>query len=120
MRQSILLAGRIDMSKQKLDRRGWQRLVAAYEASSATQTEFARRRGVSVSALQHWLYRLRQERATTKASVQFVQVEQCNTAMRCSRVEVELPSGIVIRLAEDASGVEIADVVRHVQSFAQC
>lgn len=108
------------MSKQKLDRRGWQRLITAYEASAATQVEFAKRRGVSVSALQHWLYRFRHERGTTKASVQFVEVEHSATAQRCSRVEVELPSGIIIRLGEDAGGVEIADVVRHVQSVARC
>jgi hypothetical protein len=107
------------MSKQKLDRRGWQRLIAAYEASAVTQAEFAKRRGISVSALQHWLYRIRHDRGTTKASVQFVEVEHSATPIG-SRVEVELPSGIVIRLGEDAGGVEIADVVRHVQSVARC
>jgi len=85
------------MSKQKLDRRGWQRLITAYEASAATQADFAKRRGVSVSALQHWLYRFRHERGTTKASVQFVEVEHSATAQRCSRVEVELPSGMIIK-----------------------
>jgi len=108
------------MSRRKLSRAGWQRLIAAYEASAVTQAEFAQRRGVSVSALQHWLYRVREERGTTKASVQFVEVEHSTTATRSSRVEVELPSGIVIRLAEDAGGVEIADVVRHVQGVARC
>jgi len=108
------------MSRRKLSRGSWQRLIAAYEASAVTQAEFAKRRGISVSALQHWLYRFRQERGATSASVEFVEVEHSTTAPRSSRVEVELPSGIIIRLAADVGGVEIADVVRHLQSVARC
>jgi hypothetical protein len=43
------------------DRSRWTRLVADFESSDLTQREFATERGIPVSALRYWLYRLRKE-----------------------------------------------------------
>jgi transposase len=43
------------------DRERWTKLVADFEASDLTQREFASERGISLSNLRNWIYRLRKE-----------------------------------------------------------
>ncbi len=43
------------------DRTRWTKLVADFETSDLTQREFATERGISLSHLRYWLYRLRKE-----------------------------------------------------------
>lgn len=43
------------------DRTRWTKLVADFESSDLTQREFASERGVSLSHLRYWIYRLRKE-----------------------------------------------------------
>lgn len=43
------------------DRSRWTKLVADFESTDLTQREFATERGIPVSALRYWLYRLRKE-----------------------------------------------------------
>ena len=50
-------------------------MVAQFERSGERQAEFCTRRELGLSALQHWLYRLRREgREATKPSARFVPV----------------------------------------------
>ena len=43
------------------DRTRWAKLVADFESSDLTQREFATERGISLSHLRYWIYRLRKE-----------------------------------------------------------
>ena len=43
------------------DRARWTRLVADFEVSDLSQREFASERGISLSNLRYWIYRLRKE-----------------------------------------------------------
>jgi hypothetical protein len=43
------------------DRTRWTKLVADFESSDLTQREFATDRGISLSHLRYWIYRLRKE-----------------------------------------------------------
>lgn len=40
----------------------WTRVVAQFERSGERQADFCAQRGLGLSSLQHWLYRLRRER----------------------------------------------------------
>lgn len=43
------------------DRERWTKLVADFESCDLTQREFATERGISLSNLRYWIYRLRKE-----------------------------------------------------------
>jgi transposase len=43
------------------DRTRWTKLVADFESSDLTQREFATERGISLSHLRYWIYRLRKD-----------------------------------------------------------
>lgn len=43
------------------DRARWTKLVADFEVSDLSQREFASERGISLSNLRYWIYRLRKE-----------------------------------------------------------
>ena len=43
------------------DRARWTKLVADFEVSDLSQREFATERGISLSNLRYWIYRLRKE-----------------------------------------------------------
>ncbi len=43
------------------DKARWTKLVADFEVSDLSQREFASERGISLSNLRYWIYRLRQE-----------------------------------------------------------
>ena len=43
------------------NRARWTRLVADFESCDLSQREFAEERGLSLSNLRYWLYRLRKE-----------------------------------------------------------
>ncbi len=43
------------------DRARWTKLVADYESADLSQREFAQERGVSLSNLRNWIYKLRKE-----------------------------------------------------------
>jgi transposase len=43
------------------DRARWTKLVADFESADLSQREFAQERGLSLSNLRYWIYRLRKE-----------------------------------------------------------
>ncbi|WP_163786035.1 IS66 family insertion sequence element accessory protein TnpA [Myxococcus vastator] len=90
----------------------WRRLVAEFEESEQKQKEFAAAKGVSVSTLQFWVYKLRRE-ARRAAAPQFLPVEVVSSTALAARqtvapgggpcatpLEVALPSGRVLRFSE--------------------
>ncbi len=93
----------------------WQRVVEEVEAGRGTHREIAKRHGVSVSALQHWLYRLRRERRSGdgvrgKVEVLPVRVVEALPA-RGWLAELEVGE-LKLRFGESASPSYVADVLR--------
>jgi transposase-like protein len=82
----------------------WVSTVGEYERSKLTQEAFAARRGVAVTTLRSWIYKLRRER---KASVSLVPVRVIASSAPTAReaesssseIEVELRSGVRLRLS---------------------
>jgi transposase len=70
------------------DRSRWTKLVADFESCDLTQREFATERGIPVSALRYWLYRLRKETRplVTEASERSDQAPARGTAPEGSRL----------------------------------
>lgn len=80
-------------------REQWQELVSEWEASGATASDFARRRGVNELTLRHWKWRLgsdaRTRRTTTLA--QIVEVRPSLT-LTDERFEVQVAGGRCVRV----------------------
>jgi hypothetical protein len=89
------------------DRTRWTKLVADFESSDLTQREFATERGISLSHLRYWIYRLRKESRplVTEATKSSDQAPAQGTAAEGSRL---LP----VRVVASASKTRTAVVVR--------
>jgi len=57
----ILRAPNQESAMRNEDRARWTKLVADYESADLSQREFAQERGISLSNLRYWIYRLRKE-----------------------------------------------------------
>ena len=100
------------------DGRGrWTKLVADFESSDLTQREFATERGISLSNLRYWIYRLRKEsrplvaeeprrsdqapeRVDAEEGSRLVPVRVVASAPKARHgevIELALPSGVVLR-----------------------
>ncbi len=85
-------------------RESWVAIVAEFERSELTQEGFARRRGIPVTTLRTWIYKLRRER---KASVSLVPVRVVASTAPAARgataasgeIEIELKTGVRLRLS---------------------
>ncbi len=89
------------------DRTRWTKLVADFESSDLTQREFATERGISLSHLRYWIYRLRKESRplVTEAAKSSDQAPVQRSAPEGSRL---LP----VRVVASASKTRTAVVVR--------
>ena len=89
------------------DRTRWAKLVADFESSDLTQREFATERGISLSHLRYWIYRLRKESRplVTETSKSSDQAPAQGTAPEGSRL---LP----VRVVASASKTRTAVVLR--------
>ena len=83
------------------DRARWTRLVADFEVSDLSQREFASERGISLSNLRYWIYRLRKESRplVTEASERSGQAPERAKAKAGSRL---LPVRVVASAAPKA------------------
>lgn len=88
------------------------RLLTRYRASGLTQREFAERAGVTLSALQGWLYRRGKSSAPCG---RFVEVVPPVPATATERIEVRVGS-IHVVLPAAASADRIAAIVRALDS----
>ena len=70
------------------DRSRWTKLVADYESGDLTQREFATERGISLSNLRYWIYRLRKESRplVSQAPERSEQVPERGAALEGSRL----------------------------------
>ena len=95
----------------------WTSTVAEFEQSGLTQDTFATRRGLSLPTLRSWIYKLRRER---KASVSLIPVRVIASSARTARetearhglIEIELKSGVRIRVSSGADSEFVADLVQ--------
>jgi hypothetical protein len=89
------------------DRTRWTKLVADFESCDLTQREFATERGISLSHLRYWIYRLRKESRplVSEAAKASDQAPAQGTAPEGSRL---LP----VRVVASASKTRTAVVVR--------
>jgi transposase-like protein len=82
----------------------WVTTVGEFERSGLTQESFARQRGIPVTTLRTWIYKLRRER---KASVSLVPVRVVASTAPMARgataatveIEIELKTGVRLRLS---------------------
>jgi transposase len=114
----LLFPAEVDMADQ--DKARWTKLVADFEVSDLSQREFATQRGISLSNLRYWIYRLRKEsrplvteeakrsgqapeRGAIKEGSRLVPVRVVASAPKARRPEAEgllelaLPSGTRLR-----------------------
>jgi transposase-like protein len=57
------------------NRKDWERIVAEFQRSGATQGVYCRRRGVALSTLQYWIRKLRNTHAGPEVRLLPVRVE---------------------------------------------
>lgn len=81
-------------SRSGLSRAEWERQVAEYERSEATREAFCAERGLSVSSLDYWRRKLREER-TAPGFIELGSVSTGGTA--AWDIELELGGGVVVR-----------------------
>jgi hypothetical protein len=92
----------------------WVATVEEFERSKLTQERFALRRGVAVTTLRSWIYRLRRER---KASVSLVPVRVIASTAPVAReadaaeIAVELRTGALLRFTTGADLDYVAALV---------
>jgi hypothetical protein len=86
------------------DRTRWTKLVADFESSDLTQREFATERGISLSHLRYWIYRLRKESRplVTEAAKSSDQAPAQGTAPAGSRL---LPVRVVASASKTRTAV---------------
>ncbi len=93
----------------------WVAAVEEFERSKLTQDSFASRRGVPVTTLRSWIYKLRRER---KASVSLVPVRVIASTAPAAReadtavIEVGLRTGVQVRFS---AGTDLEYVAALVQ-----
>ena len=81
----------------------WVTTVDEFERSKLTQESFARQRGIEVTTLRTWIYKLRRER---RARVSLVPVRVVASTAPTARdpaaageIEIELKTGVRLRLS---------------------
>ena len=100
----------------------WVELIKQYERSGLSTEDYAHKRGIPVTTLRWWIWRLRQEKVEESTTLLPVRViaSTAPTARRSSDestatdVEVVLADGVLVRFA-GASSELIVEVVSHLR-----
>lgn len=80
-------------------REAWAELMAAYEASDATQRAFCVEHGVAYSTFCYWRRRLRREETADDQAPRLVELPVlAGSGSGAWRVELDLGDGLVLRL----------------------
>ena len=82
----------------------WVTTVDEFERSKLTQESFARQRGIEVTTLRTWIYKLRRERRARVSLVPVRVVASTAPTARCAapvggEIEIELKTGVRLRLS---------------------
>lgn len=109
----------------------WRGVLAQWARSGLTQTEFCRRRGVSIATFRSWRYALaRRERSAvrrrgtrTGADARFVRVHVARSAAatnvvseRAGSIELILEGGRVVRVGRGFDGAVLVALLRVLRS----
>jgi len=97
----------------------WVKLIAEYEVSGLSQKEFVAKHDVSFSTFQYWLYRRNKKvRTVSNSPPEFLPVEVVNSPAPKARrgeakaaVEIELPSGVQVRLSSGTSASFVGELL---------
>ena len=89
--------------------------VAALKSSGLSMAGFARREGLDSNRLRKWAGKLGPSTALVAAPT-FVEVTRVTNA----HIEVVMPSGLTLRIAEAIDAVALARIVHALESTAQC
>ncbi len=91
-------------------------IVSRLESSGLSRRRFAEKIGVSISALQYWVGRIREVRKNqTGARVRFLEVVQKVAPAPEQRSSIELPGGVVMKTEKLPSVeylVELSDAMQ--------
>jgi hypothetical protein len=87
------------------ERARWTKLVADFESADLSQREFAQERGLSLSNLRYWIYRLRKESLVTEPPERSRQGAERATAPEGSRL---VPVRVVASAAKPRTGNFVA------------
>ena len=91
-----------------------EKILLEYASSDQSQAGFAASKGISVTTFQNWLRKSRQTKATSKAGdlipVRLVPGQTSSEA--CGLIEIELPTGLLIRLSPGFDPDEIRTLVK--------
>ncbi|MEO8181159.1 MAG: hypothetical protein ABI895_20165 [Deltaproteobacteria bacterium] len=92
----------------------WTRIVAQFEGSGERQADFCARRGLGLSSLHHWLYRLRRERRESeKPARRFVPLVVSPPASREGATACKLRlGGAEVSFAELPPASYVAELLR--------
>lgn len=89
--------------------------IAALKSSGLSMAAFARREGLDSNRLRKWAKKLEPSTALAAAPT-FVEVTRVTNA----HIEVVMPSGLTLRIAETIDAVALARIVHALESAAQC
>jgi transposase-like protein len=111
----------------------WARLVAEYEQSPGSKSEFAAHHNVNAGTFEWWFYRLRRERRESSLAnpdVRLVEVSLPPTRVERSpetipfavsgRIEAVLPSGISLRFDTNVSPFYAGELLATIESGIRC
>lgn len=88
----------------------WEQLIAEFEESGGQHRAFARRAGVKLGTFQHWLYRLRRERAGQPVRLLPVRVAEASAPAGGPGVELAA-AGVVLRFQPGVDARFVARLV---------
>lgn len=89
--------------------------IAALRSSGLSMSAFARREGLDSSRLRKWAKKLESSPALP-ATPGFVEVTRVGNA----HIEMVMPSGLTLRVAETIDAVALARIVHALESSAEC
>ena len=100
----------------------WPKLIEQYETSGQTQKEFCADRDLPFNTFQYWLYRRSKKvRSVSGSTPEFLPVEVVRSAApegaatktRATEpaVEIELPSGVQVRLSSSVSASFVGELI---------
>lgn len=95
------------------------KLLTEYTTSGLSQKEFVEKYDLSFSTFQYWLYRRSKSvRSESGSTARFLPVElvpspalKARAEESSARIELELPSGVRVRLGADTSARFLGEVV---------
>ena len=99
----------------------WVQIIRQFERSSLTQEEYAEQRGIPVSTLRSWIYKLRDEGEESAPLLPVRVIASTAPTARCpddggAAIEVELGESVRLRFPTGTPPAVIAEVVAQLRA----